>query len=62
VLDRNELAWTGGADPGLRNFPGLITVPEDSESSSVGSYSYRFGQFVLIPGDAHSLVLIHLFF
>jgi TolB-like protein/DNA-binding winged helix-turn-helix (wHTH) protein len=49
VLDQNELASTGGADPGVRNLPRLSTVPEDTESTSVGSYLYRFGQFVLDP-------------
>jgi hypothetical protein len=49
VLDRNHLAWIGGADPGVRNLPRLSTVREDTESSPVGSYLCRFGQFVLDP-------------
>ena len=49
MLDRNNLAWPPGADPRVMNLPGLGTIREDSESSSVGSRGFRFGQFVLDP-------------
>ena len=49
VLDRSSLAWTRRADPGLMSLPRLGTVREDSESSSVGSHVYRFGQFMVDP-------------
>jgi DNA-binding winged helix-turn-helix (wHTH) protein len=49
VQYRNDLASTRGAGAGLMNLPRLSTVREDSESSSVGSYLYRFGPFVLDP-------------
>src|SRR6185295_8264712 len=44
-----DLAGTRGANTGLMNPPRLSTVSEDRESSSLGSYLYRFGQFVLDP-------------
>ena len=49
MLDRNDLAWTGGADPTVMILPRLSTVREDTESRSVGSCLYRFGQFLLDP-------------
>ena len=47
MLDRNDLAWTDGADLRLVNLPGLSKVAKDRESDSAGSYLYRFGRFVL---------------
>ena len=47
--DRNDQAWSRGPDRGLRTLPRLSTVREASQSSSVGIYLYRFGQFVLDP-------------
>jgi len=49
MLDRNDRAWTRDADPRVISLQRFHTIPEDSESSSVGSRNYRFGEFVLDP-------------
>jgi DNA-binding winged helix-turn-helix (wHTH) protein len=47
MQDRNERAWTRSADPRLISLQRLDTIRENSESTSVGSHIYRFGEFVL---------------
>ena len=49
MLDRNDLAWTDGADLRLVNLPRLSNVGDDKESDSAGGYVCRFGRFVLDP-------------
>ena len=49
VLDRNDLAWTDGADLPLVSLPRLGKVARERESDSPARYLYRFGRFVLDP-------------